>query len=75
MQQMNLCLNKKNNLYTYPFQISIEETYKETEPYMSFLNLISKGSNPTSQIEGYCSLLKKPNTNINSIREVQKVKT
>jgi dynein heavy chain len=73
-QLVHACLNKKSNFYTDPLKISIEDTYKETDPYTPVLFLLSKGADPTAQVEGLCAMYKKPTPIIISMGEGQEVK-
>lgn len=55
-------------------KISIEDTYRETDPYSPVLFLLSKGADPTAQVEGLAAMLKKPIPEIISMGEGQEVK-
>lgn len=68
-------LCKRSNIYIDPIKIQIEDTYRETSKYKPVLFLLSKGADPTSQVEGLANTLKltkKPE--IISMGEGQEVK-
>ena len=73
-QLLHACLRQKSNFYTDPLKIYIEDTFKETDRYTPVLFPLSKGADPTSQVEGLCAMYKKSTPEIICMGEGQKVK-